>query len=88
MIRRGRAITIHDNGKGVDPKQKMKSHGLIGMKRRAKDIGAMFNLESSYNGTRIELTWPGDVRKTRNLTRIQKSDLVYGFMDFPEILFC
>lgn len=51
-------VSIVDNGKGFqkpNSSQKHGGHGLAGMKRRAEQVGAIFKLASSSNGTTIKL---------------------------------
>lgn len=49
-------LIIHDNGKGFDTAQHSNGNGLNSMKRRAKEMKAKFQIESSAgNGTNIKL---------------------------------
>ena len=51
-------VSIVDNGKGFElpPQgQRRNGHGLMSMKRRAEQIGALFEITSSSNGTSIRL---------------------------------
>ncbi|MDH3425276.1 MAG: ATP-binding protein, partial [Acidimicrobiia bacterium] len=52
-------LVVADNGKGFDPDSEYIGHfGLIGMKERARRIGASFKVESSVGaGTTISLEW-------------------------------
>ena len=52
-------LVVADNGKGFDPESEYAGHfGLIGMRERARRIGASFNVESSIGaGTTISLEW-------------------------------
>lgn len=50
----GYRIEIQDNGKGFDPENITKGNGLMNMQKRAKDLRADFEIESSPGiGTRI-----------------------------------
>lgn len=59
------SVTIEDDGNGFDlPATQQRAHGgssggygLIGMKRRAKEINAAFDIDSNQHGTRVTLTW-------------------------------
>lgn len=55
------SISVRDNGKGFDPSlepdRKRHGHGLAGMRRRAANIGAEFDIESGNTGTEIRLVW-------------------------------
>lgn len=54
-------LTVHDNGTGFDPLQAALSHsyGLVGMRERAKGLGAKLHIQSSPNaGSTISLTIP------------------------------
>jgi signal transduction histidine kinase len=51
-------ITIHDNGKGIDPlKLSEFGNGLLNMNKRMGEMGGTFAIENR-NGTRIELFVP------------------------------
>ncbi len=55
------SVTISDNGKGFDltkVNQQNSGHGIMGMQRRADQIGAELELSSSSNGSSIKLIWP------------------------------
>ena len=56
------SVTVSDNGSGFDlaklPDQQG-NHGIIGMRRRAKQIGAEIELTSSADGTQVKLVLPG-----------------------------
>jgi signal transduction histidine kinase len=49
------AINIKDNGKGFDELIVEKGNGLKNMKKRVEDIGGIFSLNSSTEGTKIEI---------------------------------
>ena len=48
-------ITITDNGKGFNPETIQKGNGLNNMQKRIQEIGGKFDLNSSNDGTRIEI---------------------------------
>ena len=48
-------ITITDNGTGFDIDQIQKGNGLNNMQKRIQEIGGKFDLNSSKDGTRIEI---------------------------------
>ena len=55
------SVIIRDNGKGFDLaalQDRRGGHGIIGMRRRARQIGADLQLSSSSAGTEIRLVWP------------------------------
>jgi signal transduction histidine kinase len=55
------SITISDNGCGFDcdgAARKRRGHGILGMRKRASQIGADFQLISTATGTTIRLLWP------------------------------
>ena len=51
----GWRLTIRDSGKGFDPKVPTKSLGLVGMRDRARTIGATLRISSSATGTTVTL---------------------------------
>lgn len=60
ISRSGEDLTmrIEDNGKGFDKDLTKKGNGLLNMKERAKDIGAVYSLNTmSSKGTRIQLDY-------------------------------
>lgn len=61
----GLTLRIRDNGRGIKDdvlKSGSPGHfGLLGMRERAKQIGARLTISSSARGTEIELTAPGNV---------------------------
>ncbi|MBL4599457.1 MAG: hypothetical protein JKX93_10860 [Rhizobiaceae bacterium] len=54
------SVTISDNGSGFDPTNlpEQGNHGIIGMHRRAKQIGAQIKVTSSASGTQVKLILP------------------------------
>lgn len=51
-------VQISDNRQGFDAQtQTRNGYGLLGMKRRAKDLGIQIRIESGANGTEITLDW-------------------------------
>ncbi len=50
---------MSDNGHGFDPAIKPAGHfGILGMQERAKEIEAALSVETSDEGTRLNLTLP------------------------------
>lgn len=49
-------ITIQDNGIGFDENSVQKGNGLQNMKKRIEDIGGKFNLVSSNEGTKVNIS--------------------------------
>lgn len=59
----GFTLSIRDDGIGFGPHQDAPGNGIESMRRRAKAIGARFEIASFPDqGTRIELTWPDAAR--------------------------
>ncbi len=53
-------VQISDNGQGFDATAiRHNGYGLLGMKRRAKDLGIQIRIESGKSGTQITLDWRG-----------------------------
>lgn len=55
------SISISDDGVGFlqkHPTNGKPGYGLINMRKRAEQLGAVFTLDSGPKGTTIELTWP------------------------------
>jgi signal transduction histidine kinase len=48
-------ITIQDNGLGFDQATIEKGNGLQNMQKRIEEIGGIFELQSTNNGTKIEV---------------------------------
>ena len=48
-------IGIADNGHGFDPAEASQGRGLTGIRKRAQELGARFDLTSSNGGTRMTL---------------------------------
>ena len=54
-------VAIHDNGRGITPKQKtdVKSLGIVGMKERIVRLGGEFNIFSEQGtGTLLDISIP------------------------------
>ncbi len=61
-------LKITDDGKGFDVKKAGRGLGLMGMRERAKEIGAKFELKSKPGkGTRVEVAIPRSARGLRRL---------------------
>jgi signal transduction histidine kinase len=59
-------LRVRDNGKGIDPKHLQAGRdghwGLPGMRERAQQIGAQFEMWSEVGaGTEVELSIPGSI---------------------------
>ncbi len=49
-------LTIRDDGRGMDPRQNFRGHGLSNMRRRAEEAGAAFRLDTGpLQGTTISI---------------------------------
>ena len=58
-VGKGFSLGIRDDGIGFDPRRDTPGNGIESMRRRAKAIGARFDIASAAAaGTQIELTWP------------------------------
>jgi len=51
-------LAVEDDGGGFDPGAAVAGRGLSGMRRRAQRIGALLEVASGSDGTRITLTYP------------------------------
>ena len=77
-LRRKLRVVIRDNGTGIDPQvlqSGRKSHwGLIGMRERAKSIGAQFRVWSRRKaGTEVEVSVPVDIANSLSRPRTRRT---------------
>ncbi len=65
-------LTVEDNGKGFNPKQKRSGFGIKGMQERVATVNGQFQLTTSSNkGCRIEVTIP-NVKASQNILQLVK----------------
>jgi signal transduction histidine kinase len=51
-------ITVHDDGSGFDQEIVAEGHyGIVGMRERARKIGALMAIDTGQTGTTVSIEW-------------------------------